>query len=205
MLSGSSSAGAVVSTTVTLNVPLVQVTVVTPRGNVEPETGAQEEPCVGRPFSSSAPLPGTVNATTAPFGPVASRVMSGRTGGGCCSSTVTVKLPVAELLRESDDVHCTVVVPVAKVLPEEGEQLTETLPSTRSCAFASYVTTAPEPLPGTLKSRGILSDGAVVSTTFTLNEPPSHCTVVSPRGNFEPEAGLQFADVVGRPFSSSSP
>ena len=42
--------------------------------------------------------------------------------GGCASLTVTVKVQVAVLL-ESDTLQVTVVVPLAKAVPEAGEQL----------------------------------------------------------------------------------
>src|SRR6185436_480086 len=99
--------------------------------------------------------------------------------------------------------------PTAKFEPDAGAQETATLPSTTSDAEALKVTVAPLALEaGTVKSRGSASAGAVVSTTFTSNEPlppfePRQFTVVLPRANREPDAGEQVALSMGRPFSSS--
>ena len=51
MFAGSESTGAVVSTTMILNVPFEHCTVVVPMGKIEPDAGAQLPR--GRPFSSS--------------------------------------------------------------------------------------------------------------------------------------------------------
>src|ERR1051325_4341078 len=55
----------------------------------------------------------------------------------------TVKLPPALLKCASVAVQFTLVVPTANVDPDAGEQLTATLPSTRSEAVALNVTCAP--------------------------------------------------------------
>jgi hypothetical protein len=48
------------------------------------------------------------------------------------------------LPRASAAEHATVVVPIAKVLPDTGEQTAGRLPSTRSDADAEKATVAPE-------------------------------------------------------------
>ena len=65
----------------------------------------------------------------------------GLTGG---SVTVTSKDAVTVFPAESVAVHVTVVVPMLKVEPEDGEQLTTREGSTTSVAVTSKVTAAPE-------------------------------------------------------------
>src|SRR5207245_1614588 len=108
----------------------VQVTVVTPTRNVEPDGGSQ--PTDGEESTKSdAP---TSKVSMAPVTLVAStRMLGGRvTAGSVVSRTVTVKEPLAEFPEESVAVHETVVGPRAKVEPEAGEQLTVGEGSTRS-------------------------------------------------------------------------
>src|SRR5438132_10132072 len=77
--------------------------------------------------------------------------------------------------RRSSDlvaVHVTVVVPMAKVLPEAGVELTVTAPSTISSALAEKVTTGP----GALGASGVMLcgpviAGGVVSRTVTVKLP----------------------------------
>ena len=67
--------------------------------------------------------------------------------GGVVSETVTVKLPLAEVLpAASFAVQLTVVVPSGKVEPEAGEHVTVGEGSMASVAVAVNVTTAPDAL-----------------------------------------------------------
>jgi hypothetical protein len=88
--------------------------------------------------------------------------------GAVVSCTVTLKLPLEVLLLVSDAEQLTAVVPIGKVLPEEGAQVTGTEPSTASFAVgAEYVTVAPEdPVASTAISAGRLITGGVVSATI---------------------------------------
>ena len=72
------------------------------------------------------------------MGPVASNVMfAGRlSDGAVVSCTVMLKLPLAVFPESSAPEQLTDVVPSANVMPEAGEQLTITEPSTRSEAEA---------------------------------------------------------------------
>ena len=116
--------------------------------------------------------------------------------------TVTLKVPSGLVLPLlSVAWQWTWVVPTGNWDPEAGLQLTKGLGSTASVAEgALYVATAPLGFEvGTEMSPG--SDprvGGVVSCTVTLNDPagvPSsslvHVTFVVPRGNTEPDAGVQ--------------
>ena len=118
----------------------------------------------------------------------------------CHGSTVTVKLPVAELPRVSDAVQVTGVAPTGNTVPDALEQVTGRIPSTRSTAVAgAYVTTAPEALvAATVMGVGRVSTGFVVSTTVTSNEavptlPAAsvavQVTLVVVMSNGEPDAG----------------
>ena len=113
----------------------LQVTVVVPMAKVEPETG--EHVAVPVP-STASEVVGLEYKTFAPDALVASRVIFEWLAitGAVVSCTVMVKLPFAVLLCESVAEQLTVVVLMAKVLPEAGEQLTGRLPSTTSVADA---------------------------------------------------------------------
>lgn len=102
----------------------VHVTVVVPSGNVAPDAGVQ----FGVTAPSTASVAVTVYDITVPAGPTADAVNGPGTliTGGVVSCTVTVKLVRAVLPLASVAVHVTVVVPVGKVDPEEGWQLTGT-------------------------------------------------------------------------------
>src|SRR4051794_30005156 len=92
----------------------------------------------------TATLPSTMsvavalNVTALPVGPVASVVMlAGNVKVGLVvSCTVTVNEPVLVLLWASVAEQLTVVVAIANVLPDAGEHVTATLPSTMSVALA---------------------------------------------------------------------
>src|SRR4051794_26566733 len=132
--------GAVVSTTVAVNddagdtLPwwslAVQLTVVLPRANVEPDGGVHTT--VG--LASTASVPEAANETRAPDGPVASVVtLAGTTSAGAVrSATVTVKPDVAVLPWASVAVQVTVVAPRGINEPDTGVHFTATGPSTRS-------------------------------------------------------------------------
>src|SRR5713226_1637934 len=134
------------STTATWNVPVlefpagsvaVQVTVVAPAGNVEPEDGLQLMVRVEVALSGSvAP---TANVTTAPLALVATAVMSaGRLRvGAVLSSTTTVAVAVPVLPAASVAEQVMVVVPSGKVLPEAGEHVGVSEPDTASVAVAA--------------------------------------------------------------------
>src|SRR5712692_7865687 len=131
------------STTATWNVPVlefpagsvaVQVTVVAPAGNVEPEGGLQLMVRVEVALSGSvAP---TAYVTTAPLALVATAVMSaGRLRvGAVLSSTTTVAVAVPVLPAASVAEQVMVVVPSGKVLPEAGEHVGVSEPDTASVA-----------------------------------------------------------------------
>ena len=134
-----------VSPTVTLKVavPLllalsvaVQVTKVWPTGNRDPLAGKQITTSVV-PSTMSVAL--AVKVTTAPEGEVACAVMllGTVTRGAVVSTTVTLKLAVAELPVVSVVVQFTTVRPRGKAAPLAGTQVTTSpLPSTMSVALA---------------------------------------------------------------------
>src|SRR5205823_1314637 len=149
VVAGTVSAGAVVSTTRTVNVGFVTLpcvslaahtTVVVPSGKLVP--GVREQ-TTGRGPSTRSLAEGARHVTTAPARAVASTVISDGTpenAGGVRSATVTLKVAKAALPCESAALHATLVVPVAKMRPEAGEQTTWTEPSTASSAIGrSYV------------------------------------------------------------------
>jgi hypothetical protein len=122
------------------------------------------------------------------------------TTGAVVSRTVTVKLLDPVLPAVSCAVQVTVVVPIAKVLPEDGEQLVATLPSTSSLAEAENVADAPlAPVASFVIGAGTVTTGETPSVTVTLKEslaefPESsvavQVTVVWPTGKVLPDALL---------------
>lgn len=163
--------GAVVSWTVTVKLPFVvllcvsvaeQLTVVIPMANIVPDAGAQITATDPSTMSEDV----AENVAVAPRVPVASRLMfAGKVRtGAVVSVTVTVKLPLAVLLRELVAEQFTEVTPTGNVVPEAGEQVAETGPSTRSEAEAEYVAVAPDELVASVVMlAGRLSVGGVVS------------------------------------------
>jgi hypothetical protein len=140
---GTVRTGGAVSVTVTMNeaepvLPCVsvavQVTVVVPKGKVEPLAGVQ---LTGR-APSMLSVADAAYVKTAPVGPVASIVAFAGTvrTGGAVSLTVTVNVAEPVLPRVSAAVQVTVVVPKGKVEPLAGVQLTGRAPSTLSVADA---------------------------------------------------------------------
>src|SRR6266851_5683051 len=198
------------STTATWNVPVlefpagsvaVQVTVVAPAGNVEPEGGLQLIVRVEVALSGSvAP---TANVTTAPLALVATAVMSaGRLRvGAVLSSTTTVAVAVPVLPAASVAEQVMVVVPSGKVLPEAGEHVGVSEPDTASAAVAVKLTKAPlGPVASTTLGAVMVTTGDVVSVTVTVKlafaalpcvSVAVQATVVRPRGKVLPDAGAQ--------------
>jgi hypothetical protein len=208
MLAGTVTTGGVVSPTVTVNeaLPVLlcasvaeQVTVVVPIAKVEPEAGKQVE--VNAPSTMSAA--DDVKLTTAPNEPAASlEMLAGTvTSGEVVSTTVIVKVALPVLLCASVAEQVTLVVPIAKVEPEAGEQVGVIAPSTMSVADDVKLTAAPdEPVASFVILAGTVTTGAVVSTTVTVKvllpvlpakSVAEHVTVVVPIAKVEPEAGEQ--------------
>ena len=135
----------------------VQVTVVVPTGNVEPEEGEQVGPEV-TPTSSDAV---TVNIRciypvelVVDFAMLDGTVIIGRVVSVWTYSTVTVKLAVPTFPAESVAVHVTVVVPSGNTEPEEGVHVGPEVTARSSVAAGSqrfpvsqisvYVTAIPD-------------------------------------------------------------
>src|SRR3989441_1370080 len=188
----------------------VHVTSVSPRGNEEPDVWSQETWGLG---STRSMTDGGEYVATAPEALVASLVMSPETvrDGGIVSTTVTWNEALAEFPCESVAEQTIVVRPSANVDPDAGLHDTNTDPSTRSEAEAENVTTAPPgPVASTVRSAGAVRTGGVVSRTVTANEPVAllpatslavHEMVVTPKGNFDPDAGEQTREL--RPLTES--
>ena len=143
MLPGKVNNGGISSATVTMKLPFAvfpresvaeQLTVVCPRGNIEPETC--EQAAITGPSTKS--LAEVVKLTTAPEALVAETViLEGSVNtGGVVSTTVTLKLAVPTLPCVSVAVQLTVVVPNAKVEPEAGVHDCDTTVSSGSLAEA---------------------------------------------------------------------
>ena len=187
----------------------VQLTVVGPRGNVDPLAGAQ---VTGRGPSTTS-LADAVKVNAAPVAPVASTVaLAGTvTTGPSVSATVTVKEPDPLLLLLSVAVQVTVVGPSGKAEPLAGVQVTGRAPSTTSLADAVKLNTAPVALvASTVAFAGTVTTGPVVSVTVTVNDAAPvlplvsvavQWTVVGPSGNVAPLAGVH---VTGRDPSTAS-
>jgi hypothetical protein len=111
----------------------VQTTVVSPIANVDPDPGTQ---LTGVEAPRSVAV-GVLNVTVRPPGDVASTEMSLGTlliTGSVVSWTVTLKEVEAGLPFPSLASHLTEVVPIAKVEPDAGEQVTVGFPATASVA-----------------------------------------------------------------------
>src|SRR6266705_2646031 len=116
----------------------------------------------------TASVPSTISVAlalkvaTAPAALVASLVMSeGQlTVGGVVSWTVTLNLQSPALLWASVAEQVTTVVPMAKVLPLAGTQVTASVPSTMSVALAVKLAVAPAgPVASTIILAGQLTVG----------------------------------------------
>ena len=124
----------------------VQVTVVTPRGNVEPEAGTQTG--VIEPSQLSVAV--AVKVTATEHIPAGEFIVIGAgqvTTGGSSSTTVTVNEQEPILVAESVAVQVTVVTPFGNVAPDAGVQTGVSEPSQLSVAVAVKVTTAEQSPP----------------------------------------------------------
>jgi hypothetical protein len=217
MLAGGVNAGGLLLT-VTVNVPVavadlesvtVQCTVVVAIGNVEPDAGAQTAAMA----PSSTSVPAAENVTTAPALLVASlTILAGGVNVGGLLLTVTVNEPLTADPLESVTVQLTVVVAIANVEPDAGEQTAGITPSSTSFPAAVNVTAAPA-LP--VASLVMLAGGTNVGglfVTVTVNDPVAvaidasvtvQFTVVVPSANVAPDAGVQTAGI--GPSSASLP
>jgi hypothetical protein len=149
--------GGVLSHTVTVKLDVAElpfesvvlhVTVVVPRGNVEPDGSTQAT--VTEPSTKSVAV-GLVYVTTRPAAEVASwHGMSDGVPvmvGGVLSHTSTMKEEEAELPAVSTAVHTTVEVPRGNTLPDPFTHITVTEPLTTSVAVGMVkVITAPSAL-----------------------------------------------------------
>src|SRR5205814_984916 len=126
-----------------------------------------------------ASLPSTISLAVAvklagaPAALVASKFMlAGQlTVGGVVSCTVTLKELMPTLPWPSLAVQVTVVIPIAKVAPGAGLQLTETEPAQTSLALVVNVTVAPAaPVASVVMFPGTVTAGGVVSWTVTVKE-----------------------------------
>src|SRR5688572_1843816 len=136
-------AGATVSRTVTVNdaspvlLPSLaaQVTVVTPIGNVAPDTGEH----VGLVTPAIESVAEAEKVTTAPAALAASvTIFAGTvTIGAVVSATTTSNVPVAWLPDESVAVHVTGVLPIGNAVPEGLSQTTLNAPSASSIAVTA--------------------------------------------------------------------
>jgi hypothetical protein len=128
------------------------------------------------------------------------------TTGPTVSVTVTVKEAATLLPLVSVAVQPTVVGPSGKVEPLAGVQVTTRGPSTTSLADAVKLNTVPVALvASTVAFAGTVTTGPVVSVTVTVKEADPvlllvsvavHVTVVGPRGNVAPLAGVQVTATV---------
>src|SRR4051794_19134109 len=118
------------------------------------------------------------------------------TAGGVLSATVTEKAPVVVWLYGSVAVHWTVVVPSGNVAPGGGTQATVA----PGLVLVVYVTAAPPgPVASTVKSAGRSRVGGGTPTRTVKEAVPvlacvsvaRQSTIVSPRSNVDPDAGLQ--------------
>jgi len=209
VFAGTVITGPVVSATVTVNEPApllprvsraVQPTVVGPSGKVEPLAGVH---VVGS-TPSTLSVDDAVKLNAAPVAAVASTVagIGTVTTGPVVSATVTVNEAAAALLRASLAVQLTVVGPSGKFAPLAGAHVTATVPSTASLAVTVYANVAPVALAAsTVAFAGTVMTGPMVSVTDTVNDAEPellfvsvavHVTVVGPRGNVDPLAGVQL-------------
>src|SRR5260370_10064609 len=128
--------------------------------------------------------------------------MAGRvTTGAVVSWTTTVAVAMPVLPAASLAVQVMAVLPSAKALPEEGEQLGVSEPDTVSAAVAVKVTAAPlGPVASTTLGAAMVTTSGVVAATETAKlafaalpcmSVAVQATVVRPRGKGLPDAGAQ--------------
>src|SRR2546425_131346 len=173
---GTVTTGPVVSVTVTVNdaapwLPCasvaLQVTVVAPKGNVDPLAGVQ----LVATLPSSVSVADAVKVNAAPGALVASTVAFAGTvtTGPVVSVTVTVNDAALWLPCASVALQVTVVGPNGNVDPLAGVQLVATAPSSVSVADAVKVNTAPAALVASIVAfAGTVTTGLVVSVTVTV-------------------------------------
>lgn len=179
-----------------------------PSANVDPDAGKQ---FTGTDPSTTSLAVGDVQVAIAPLGAVASRIkFDGKPlmTGGVVSRTMTVNLPLLLLPCPSVAEQLTVVDPSGNTEPDDGAQITATVPSTRSFAVGpDHVTTAPdaEVASAVMLDGRLLINGGVVSFTVTTNDPAAvlpaasvalHCTVTLPTANCDPDAGVHSTGTV---------
>jgi hypothetical protein len=119
----------------------VQVTVVTPRGKLEPDAGTQ----VGVIEPSQLSVAVAVNVTATEHIPAGEFIVIGDgqvTTGGSSSMTVTVNEQLPMFDDESVAVQVTVVMPFGNAVPDGGEQTGVSEPSQLSVADDMKFTTA---------------------------------------------------------------
>jgi hypothetical protein len=182
----------------------VQLTVVVPMANVLPDGGVH---VFVTPGALSVAV--VTKDTTAPDGEVAFTIMFAGTvsDGGSVSTTFTRNDPEDVLPEPSVAVQLTVVVPIAKAVPDGGTQATVT-PGALSAAVGVYVTTAVA-RPGSVDfviSAGTVIDGGSVSTTATQKDfevkfPAMSIAVqmtsFGPIGNAAPDGRAQSSETPG--------
>src|SRR5919109_913417 len=125
------------------------------------------------------------------------------TTGFVVSATVTVNEAEPMFPAASVALHVTVFVPRGNSAPLAGVQVAASGPSTMSVAEAVKLNVAPvAPVASTVAFAGTVTTGFVVSATVTVNEAEPmfpaasvalHVTVLVPRGNSAPLAGVQVA------------
>jgi hypothetical protein len=223
MFRGTVTTGAVVSTSATLTAKLalpmfplvsaaVHVTVVVPTANGEPLAGLQLG--VIAPSTLSVAVAANIPIATPPSTFVVRFRGPGTTTIGAVSSisvTVTGSVAPPVLPEASVEEHETIVVPTPNWDPDAGEHVIAGAASTSSLTVAVYVTASPAgSFVLTFEGPLMLTVGEVVSLTVTRKLPalefvPSlalQFTVVVPRTNVEPDAGVQFTE--GDPATASA-
>jgi hypothetical protein len=185
----------------------VHVTVVWPIGKIDPDAFEQD----GVIAPSSVSLPETRYPTAAPPGPVAGLVRSGDVVNvGGLLVTVTVNDPPAVAPATSVTVQVTVVEPSGKIDPDAFEQDGAIGPSSTSLPATVYETAAPLALVAGVEMLGDVVNVGGLLVTLTTNEDVDvfpaasdavQFTVVEPRANVDPAAGVQLA--VPSPLTTS--
>ena len=185
--------------------PTMQVTVVVPLANVEPEGGAQD----GAPTPGQLSLTtGAAYVTTAEHKPRAAGVVmlaAQAIDGGCASFTVIRKEHEAVLLEVSVATQETVVAPFGKAEPDDGVQVAVT-PGQLSLGVGANVTTAEQRfgsvfltiLAGQVIVHGITLTVKVQLAVFAEASVAVQVTVVVPIGNVDPLAGTHIAVAPGQ-------
>ena len=114
----------------------MQVTVVIPTGKHVPEAGVQVTVAPGQLSEAGGVAYVTTPHVSLAPGVVEVMLAGQVTVGFCVSLTVTVNVQLALLLLASITVHITVVTPLGKVDPDEGEHTGVPTPEQLSVAVA---------------------------------------------------------------------